>query len=119
MRRNCNLELRLFPSGDSSHLHEMTEQDSESPQQNLQKLTIFYDGKMCICDVTELQARSILMLANREMKGRARTPNGSEPSSPNTVPSYSPSSGLSMKRSLQSFLQKRKNRILEASPYHH
>ncbi|XP_028764848.1 protein TIFY 5A [Neltuma alba] len=121
MRRNCNLELRLFPSFETSHLRDTsTEPDSESPQQNLQKLTIFYDGKMCVCDVTEFQARSILMLANREMKERARTPNGSsEPCSPNTVPLYSPGGGLSMKRSLQNFLQKRKNRILEASPYHH
>ncbi|KAI9120802.1 hypothetical protein K1719_007835 [Acacia pycnantha] len=118
MRRNCNLELRLFPSFETRS----TEQDSESPQQNMQKLTIFYDGKMCVFDVTEVQARWILMLANREMKERARTPNGSgsEPSSPNTtVPLYSPNGGLSMKRSLQNFLQKRKNRILEASPYHH
>ncbi|KAK4271857.1 hypothetical protein QN277_020487 [Acacia crassicarpa] len=124
MRRNCNLELRLFPSFETRS----TEQDGESPQQNLQKLTMFYDGKMCVFDVNEVQARWILTLANREMKERARTPNGygsgsgsgSEPSSPNTtVPMYSPNSGLSMKRSLQSFLQKRKNRILEASPYHH
>lgn len=69
--------------------------------------------RMCV------QAKWILMAANREMKERGRTPNGSEPSSPNTVPLVSPSSGLSMKRSLQNFLQKRKNRILEASPYHH
>ncbi|KAJ1430604.1 Tify domain [Sesbania bispinosa] len=98
---------------------------SESPQQqdHQQPLTIFYDGKICVSDVTELQARSILMLANKEIEEKVRTPttSGSEPSSPMPVSShynlYSPGSGLSMKKSLQRFLQKRKNRVQEASPY--
>ena len=64
------------------------------------------------------QARSILMLATREMEERLKTPTGSDLSSPTLqTEQYSPSTGLSMKRSLQRFLQKRKNRIQATSPY--
>ncbi|KAK7319131.1 hypothetical protein RJT34_03845 [Clitoria ternatea] len=127
MRKN-NLELRLFPTSPSDLRPIMEAQVSESPQQqdhhhNQQHLpfTIFYDGKICVSDVTEYQARSILMFANKEMEERVRTPTGSEPSSPILPPHYnnlySPGTGLSMKRSLQSFLHKRKNRVQETSPY--
>ncbi|RZB96094.1 Protein TIFY 5A isoform B [Glycine soja] len=97
-------------------------QQQQQPQPQ-HPLTIFYDGKISVSDVTELQARSILMLANKEMEKRVMTPTGSEPSSPILLQSphnmYSPGTGLSMKRSLQRFLQKRKNRVQETSPYHH
>ncbi|KAG4391197.1 hypothetical protein AAZX31_05G130300 [Glycine max] len=134
MRKNCKLELRLFPPSLSDLRPMMEAEVSDSPQQQdphhqqqqqLQHpLTIFYDGKICVSDVTELQARSILMLANKETERRVMTPTGSEPSSPILLQSphnnmYSPSTGLSMKRSLQRFLQKRKNRVQETSPYHH
>ncbi|XP_027343284.1 protein TIFY 5A-like [Abrus precatorius] len=127
MRRNCNLELRLFPPSHSDLRPIMEAELNESPQQLDQQqqqhhpLTIFYDGKICVSDVTEHQARSILMLANKETEERVRTPTGSEPSSPLLQSHhnlYSPGSGLSMKRSLQRFLQKRKNRVQETSPYH-
>ncbi|KAL5150969.1 Protein TIFY 5A [Glycine soja] len=138
MRRNCNLELALFLPSDSGprHHHSMVEEASEiSPIQNFfhhhhrqeqqqqQPLTIFYDGNICVADVTELQAKSILLLANRKLEERVRTPTGSEPSSPAVMQSnnqlYSPGTGLSMRKSLQRFLEKRKNRVQEASPYHH
>ena len=130
MRRNCNLELCLFPPYNNSSNHQnhpmVEEEDSNesTPMQNQQQpLTIFYDGKMCVTDVTELQAKSILMLANRmKVLEKVTTPIGSEPSTPTIVQSphqlYSPGPCLSMKRSLQRFLQKRKNRVQEASPYH-
>ncbi|XP_059439890.1 protein TIFY 5A [Corylus avellana] len=126
MRRNCNLELRLFPYSDSDH-HPKVEETSGSPQQKhqeqlqQQQLTIFYNGKICVSDVTEFQAKTILFLAAREMEERLRTPTGSsEPCSPALKsPAYSPTSGLYMKKSLQSFLQKRKHRIQATSPYNH
>ncbi|CAI8590870.1 unnamed protein product [Vicia faba] len=134
MRRNCNLELCLFPQyvSDSYHNHnnhmveEKKDSDRMSSMQNQQRpLTIFYDGKMCVTDVTEFQAKSILMMANKKEHETVKISTGSEPSTSAIVQSphqlYSPGPGpaLSMKTSLQRFLQKRKNRIQQASPYNH
>ncbi|XP_058767851.1 protein TIFY 5A-like [Vicia villosa] len=125
MRRNCNLELCLYPPYVSHRNHMVEEKDSDmsSMQNEQQPLTIFYDGKMCVIDVTEFQAKSILMLANEKVEEIVKTPKGSEPSTPTTVESphqlYSPGHALSMKMSLQRFLQKRKIRIQQASPYNH
>ncbi|XP_042517064.1 protein TIFY 5A [Macadamia integrifolia] len=121
VRRNCNLDLRLPPpgldflpatTGSAGDDTPMTQRSSvETPQQ----LTIFYNGRICVCDVTELQARAIICVAKREMEERMNTPR-SEPVSPLQCQLQSPA-GLSMKRSLQQFLQKRKNRIQATSPY--
>ncbi|KAI7725175.1 hypothetical protein M8C21_009794, partial [Ambrosia artemisiifolia] len=82
-----------------------------------QQLTIFYDGKVSVCDVTELQARTIIKLASEEMDDKwRRTPGSTTSSEPSSSPLMS--GGLSMKRSLQRFLQKRKHRIQATSPYH-
>ncbi|KAL3522623.1 hypothetical protein ACH5RR_015457 [Cinchona calisaya] len=124
MRRNCNLELRLPPTtaacfvssdyGSSSPSILRLNKLSEAPKQE-QQLTIFYNGQIAVCDVTELQARAIILLASRETE-KSRTP----PASPLLQsPLYSPTAGLSMKRSLQRFLQKRKNRNQATSPYYH
>ncbi|KAE9598984.1 hypothetical protein Lal_00022590 [Lupinus albus] len=139
MRRNCNLELALFPSHGSDHHHSnhsimeescgipklqhLHQQQQQRQQEQHNTLTIFYDGKICVSDVTEFQAKSIIFLANKKMEERMKTQSGLEPSTPTVVeshqPLYSPATPLSMKRSLQRFLQKRKNRKQEASPYNH
>ncbi|XP_058728193.1 protein TIFY 5A-like [Vicia villosa] len=126
MKRNCNLELRLY-SPYVSHRNHMVEEEKDSDKSSMQNqqqpLTIFYDGKMCVIDVTEFQAKSILMLANEKVEEIVKTPTWSEASTPTTVESphqlYSPGHALSMKMSLQRFLQKRKIRIQQASPYNH
>ncbi|CAN6571351.1 unnamed protein product [Malus baccata var. baccata] len=38
-----------------------------------EQITIFYNGQVFVCDVTELQARAIILLAAREMEGRDRS----------------------------------------------
>lgn len=83
-----------------------------------------------------MQARAIILLAGQERTNTSKiTGTGysgreffsspkkerlvSEPSSPLLKKQlYSPND-LSMKRSLQRFLQKRKNRVQATSPYHH
>ncbi|XP_077253875.1 jasmonate-zim-domain protein 8 [Tasmannia lanceolata] len=119
MGRNFNLELCLLPAGANTNPNPNSNSNpdnlssrEEGSGENSQQLTIFYNGRVCACDVTELQARAILHLAKREMDQQLKT-RESEPFSP--LGHHAP--GLSMKRSLQRFLQKRKTRIQETSPY--
>ncbi|KAK9064326.1 hypothetical protein SSX86_015706 [Deinandra increscens subsp. villosa] len=126
MRRNCNLELRLVPPSPPLYLRQLDPIPSDNKnmvggdlkERQNQELTIFYDGKVSVCDVTELQARTIIKLASEEMdddKWRRAPDSSSSPS-----PILMSPGGLSMKKSLQRFLQKRKHRIQEtSSPYHH
>ncbi|PIN04060.1 hypothetical protein CDL12_23407 [Handroanthus impetiginosus] len=113
MKRNCNLELWLATPSVFSHSSDhnggynyMLDLEDPSPNEK-QKLTIFYN------------ARAIISLAGRETEDqKSSNSSGSEPSSPaiNSLIS-SPTKVLSMKRSLQRFLQKRKTRAQAISPY--
>ncbi|XP_009602642.1 protein TIFY 5A [Nicotiana tabacum] len=121
MRRNCNLELRLVPPCVSFSPKDCTTTPYFSMRNNQsteekQQLTIFYNGKVVVSDATELQAKAIIYLASREMEENTKT---SSPISEASSPLLQTQTGLSMKRSLQGFLQKRKNRIQATSPYHH
>ncbi|KAF5194827.1 Tify 5a [Thalictrum thalictroides] len=129
MRRNCNLDLCLVPPSSSSssicvHDDFIDGKKKEVSNENQQQtMTIFYNGKICVCDVTELQAKAILHHAYKETEERLKSPynSHSEPASPCLSPYqlHSPSAtGMSMKKSLQRFLQKRKDRMQNAnSPY--
>ncbi|XP_038987904.1 protein TIFY 5A-like [Phoenix dactylifera] len=104
-------------------------------QQQQQQITIFYNGQLCVSDVTEFQARAIISMAKQEMDDRMNkhhhqhqqhqfqqkhhnksTPPQPPASSSQAMPEVL-NQGLSMKKSLQRFLQKRKTRINALSPY--
>ncbi|KAI3455997.1 hypothetical protein Pfo_012660 [Paulownia fortunei] len=124
MKRNCNLELRLVtPSVFSlspdynGQYRSMLDMEGGSPNEK-QQMTIFYNGRVAACDVTELQARAIILLASREMEEKSNNWPGSDSCSPVlNSPLCSPTTGLSMKRSLQRFLEKRNGRAQATSPY--
>ncbi|KAK4706999.1 hypothetical protein R3W88_033438 [Solanum pinnatisectum] len=115
MRRNCNLELTLMPPSISDNFSSKncTMEDQQLENKQSQQLTIFYNGEIVVSDATELQAKAIIYLASRGMEVEKNKM--SDPSSP----LLQPQTGLFMKRSLQGFLQKRKRRVQETSPYHH
>lgn len=93
----------------------------------LSKLTFLLVFKLWI-RVRKLQARGIIAMAKREMDGHMkkttqahREPIESSlpPSSPRPVERLLINPELSMKRSLQRFLHKRKSRLHALSPYGH
>ncbi|XP_024008797.1 protein TIFY 5A [Eutrema salsugineum] len=111
MHKNCDLELRLFPTSSykSDSNTSVVESRSSQLKEESQRITIFYNGQMCVSsDVTKLQAKSIISIASREMEER----------SSRFYNQLSTNPKASMKKSLQSFLQKRKIRIQATSPYH-
>ncbi|PIA41635.1 hypothetical protein AQUCO_02200220v1 [Aquilegia coerulea] len=107
MRRNCNLDLCLVPPTPSSSISVNDFMKKEGSNVNQQQLmTIFYNGKICVSDVTEFQARAILYHAYKETEERLKSPHNihSEPASPCLSPYqlHSPTAtGVSMKKSLQ------------------
>ncbi|KAI0501336.1 hypothetical protein KFK09_016280 [Dendrobium nobile] len=96
---------------------------SNSDDHRRQQMTIFYDGRVCVSDVTELQAKAILEMAKKELRMEEKQGDGNRQVDINTaaLPASATqlmSPGQSMKRSLQRFLQKRKTRIADnSSPY--
>ncbi|GAB4840642.1 hypothetical protein Ancab_021409 [Ancistrocladus abbreviatus] len=132
---NYDLELRLQPSSLSSSSSagsgSIESSADESYHQQKQQMTIFYGGRMCVSDVTELQGRALICLAKEEVQGSSgdskfRTNSSSNLqqkllyNSPAPAPAPAPVAAFVMRRSLQQFLQKRNQRIrTAASPYHY
>ncbi|XP_047064593.1 protein TIFY 5-like [Lolium rigidum] len=155
------LSLRLR-TGDSSGSSAAVEEAAAAARRR--SMTIFYNGRVCAVDVTELQARTIITMANHQIlteQQQQRMDNdrhlqdsssstssnsaaahcgGHQDTKPPVAPQRSPprlapppgltaagvapvisqaaAAELSMKRSLQQFLQKRKTRVAAAgSPY--
>ncbi|KAL5977184.1 hypothetical protein ACLOJK_021526 [Asimina triloba] len=90
---------------------EWSERESTGSSEHL---TIFYSGRVCVCDLIEIQVRAILCLAKREMDQRLAK-GSADPWQQQQLQPRAPA--LSMKRSLQRFLQKRNSRIQETAPY--
>ncbi|XP_020699872.1 protein TIFY 5A [Dendrobium catenatum] len=133
---DCDTELSLTPGGRSSSSRNQSGDGrpgvsvrgppaTPAAGDLQQKISIFYGGQVCICDVTEIQARAIICMAKREMEEKMKRSGQSASALGGSWPEPAPApdhqvlnSRLSMKRSLQSFLQKRKTRACESStPY--
>ncbi|KAJ8470159.1 hypothetical protein OPV22_024502 [Ensete ventricosum] len=107
-------------------------------QQQQQQLTICYNGGICVCDVTEIEAEAIIAMARQETDDQTRKKRQEQQSKESSTTSSSPlpphprqltpphflqhlhvDPELSRKRSLQRFLQKRNSRTNAVSPYRH
>ncbi|GAB4850708.1 hypothetical protein Ancab_030008 [Ancistrocladus abbreviatus] len=80
-----------------------------------QPLLIVYNGHVCICDLTELQAKTIIWLANREIEARMTMQRPSTATFYLQTQLHDLRGGPSMMRSLQTFLQSRKKRAKTTS----
>ncbi|KAI4343083.1 hypothetical protein MLD38_027626 [Melastoma candidum] len=124
---DCNLDLQLHPSSSSSssldatstssiRQHQLDDHLNHQHQLHLEKmpggelpLTIFYAGEIYVVNVDQQRARSIM--------GMAAKGTGREDWKLSTPYSSNPMTNLSMKRSLQRFLERRKHRIRSMNPY--
>ncbi|MQM16919.1 hypothetical protein Taro_049883 [Colocasia esculenta] len=138
----ADTELSLRPGGNSSRARPVPASPQafhspapspKSPLGQHQPLTIFYGGRICVCDVTEVQARSIIAAAQRGTTGAEEMELAAAPAAareeeeqvgagvPPRRADAAPQQlgpGLSMKASLQRFLQKRKSRAVDSgTPY--
>ncbi|KAJ4825409.1 hypothetical protein Tsubulata_030902 [Turnera subulata] len=117
--RNCSLDLRLAPFSTSLSSSVYSLQNNMADPS---KLFITHQERkssgqgpfVSNCDATELQARTILWLASQEVKERISSVQSRPPSLHSQLYGHS---GLSLKRSLQRFLQKRKKRAQGSYPY--
>ncbi|XP_030542032.1 protein TIFY 9-like isoform X2 [Rhodamnia argentea] len=88
-------------------------------------MTIFYNGKMIVFDVPRIMAENILKLAMEEC---SKSPESEKPATARPLPPpshqhqwleslhiYLP---MARRKSLQRFLEKRKERLTSTSPYH-
>ncbi|KAM0950688.1 putative transcription factor TIFY family [Dioscorea sansibarensis] len=125
----CDTDLCLSPGGPAAARRQLPPTPKSSKtinsgsscktmdksEGNHQQITIFYGGRMSTCDVTEIQARAIICMAKRDMDERMARCNNSDAGDSSSEPSTQPlqliNPGLSMKRSLHHFLEKRKARI--------
>ncbi|WCJ28105.1 jasmonate-zim-domain protein 7 [Euphorbia peplus] len=103
MRKCCSLELDLHLSPSSTLTDDCKTQFANKQER------ISQAQRICVFDITELQARAIIWKANQELVKEKVKRNLS-------YELYSPPTG-SLKRSLQRFLQKRSKRLQSTSPY--
>ncbi|CAL9124383.1 unnamed protein product, partial [Musa acuminata var. zebrina] len=142
-RCDPDLRLRLGINGGGDGGHCSTEfspsrveeaSGSSRSEYQQQQLTICYNGRICVCDATEIEAEAIIAMARQEKDDQTRKKRQEQqPKESSTTSSSSPpplprprflqhlhiDPELSRKRSLQRFLQKRKSRMNAVSPYCH
>ncbi|RDY02177.1 Protein TIFY 5A, partial [Mucuna pruriens] len=114
MKRNCYLDLRLHSSSSNSTSHRSMQAISTLSSQYLhfcrnetlnihnKLVAILHNGRHCMFDTAELQARVIIWLASREMEESTGLHS--------RALLIHVSRGLSIKKSLHNFLQRRKKR---------
>ncbi|CAL9060395.1 unnamed protein product [Musa banksii] len=133
MEISCDLDLRLRLSSSGSDVcptdsgtvgsNGLVEFLGKSKESQQQQITLFYNGRICVCNLTDTKARAIISMAKRQMdeqqaKGSSFLPRDPPPSPhPHPPEQLLINPGLAMKRSLQLFLQKRKSRLHSLSPY--
>ncbi|KAK4339493.1 hypothetical protein RND71_040955 [Anisodus tanguticus] len=81
-----------------------------------QQIRIFCKAQAGNCDISEFQALDILWHARREMEEKYNI-NGSNSRKPSLQFQLHSPYGLSLRKSLQSFLQKRRDRVQGATPH--
>ncbi|XP_019262482.1 PREDICTED: protein TIFY 5A-like [Nicotiana attenuata] len=111
--------LQLFPLLSSSSSSELRSSDhSVACSSTRKQITIFYNAQDGECDTSELQALAILWHARREMEEKYNTSASNLRAPSLQFQLHSPYNGLSLRKSLQRFLQKRRERRIQAAnPY--
>ncbi|KAK8966009.1 hypothetical protein KSP40_PGU010904 [Platanthera guangdongensis] len=109
---DCNTELCLTAGGSPRS------RSNDAGAEQKHAITIFYGGRVCVCDATEIQARAIISMAMREMeetamKRRVQSFSLRAEAAAQRQDLQLLNQGLSMKKSLQRFLQKRKTRVCD------
>ncbi|KAK7393813.1 hypothetical protein VNO78_22377 [Psophocarpus tetragonolobus] len=113
MKRNCYLDLRFRHSSASSPLPHDSMNEPWTMNKNV--VAIPHSNSRHMLDVTELQARVIIWLASQD--------NNTGPTSATSLSLQSQAllmhapQGFSIKRSLRSFLHKRKTRSQKSHPH--
>ncbi|KAI0497560.1 hypothetical protein KFK09_020791 [Dendrobium nobile] len=117
-----SLGYNLSPSFPGADVTDSGHADSAKQllEEPSRQITICYNGRISVCNVTNFQARAIMDMAKNEMeKNKYCKQEEDEVAIARETLELQP--GLSMKRSLQRFLQKRKARLMADSsfPYAH
>ncbi|XP_021724628.1 protein TIFY 5A-like [Chenopodium quinoa] len=112
---HLNLSLLHSPAFSSNSWHDFNMKEDEKDQQ-----MIFYNGRVCVLDATELQARAILWSATHDVERMVKTMSGIGANMATFFLKLQLHGlpGCSIKRSLRLFLQqKRKIRSQANTPY--
>ncbi|XP_075495661.1 protein TIFY 9-like isoform X1 [Primulina tabacum] len=80
-------------------------------------MTIFYNGKVAVFEVSPHKAQDIMKLAAKDGLHKSAESSESRPTAQYLLKSLNDDLPIPRKKSLQSFLEKRKERLVKESPY--